>query len=339
MASDQDCHLLRLPREMRNEIYSHTTSRVVPLSSYTSDLLPVDDGEASEDDESDTAEEAEEINHDHTLPTAGMSSHLSLNLLLVNRQIHDEYVEYAKPRQIFYIDIGTKDVPQALGELRLIPNMPDDALKATKHFHLFMNWSVVLHSAGNEQYAKFFTDHTKDELLNQLDITWTPSKVLRDKLQAFLVTIRSLIHPNAKVAIFIDLGGMPDPGDPFTWERLRNANGDFERPSPSDMVHALHLDTLRELETMLVWPDAGHLDVEGIAIMTLWCSLATNSAEVADSLRAWRLGSGERTVVPLYSKSAKNIVVTLVPTADECSWHGYEPDISGPLGTADSEEL
>ncbi|KAK5723919.1 hypothetical protein LTR17_013761 [Elasticomyces elasticus] len=339
MTSDQDCRLLSLPRELRNEIYSHTTSRAVPLSTYISDPLASDDGEDSEDDELDISEEAEEIDHDHIHPMAAISSRLSLSLLLVNRQIHDEYVEYAKPRQIFFIDLGTKDVPQALGELRLLQNMPADALKAVRHFRLIMDWSVVLHSAGNEQYAKFFTDHTKDELLNQQDMTWTPSKVLRDKLQAFLGLTRPLVHPNAKVGILIDLGGMPDPGDPFTWEKLRNAEGDLEGPSPSDMIHALHLDTIRELETTLRWPAAGNLDVEGIAMMPLWCSLATNSAAVADSLRAWRQGSSERIVMPLYSKSEEKIVAALVPTSDECSWRGYEPDIRGPFSSADREAL
>ncbi|KAK5696709.1 hypothetical protein LTR97_008013 [Elasticomyces elasticus] len=322
MDTEQDCAFLRLPREMRNEIYTHASFDRVIVSDATPGLpLSTDDEEEQEEDEVDT--ENHEEDKDYDKPFVGMNNVMSLSLLQVNRQIYDEYTEYVQPRQQLFIK-----------------SMPEGALKNIRDLAIFVKWSAVLRSATDEQFPKFFAEHTSDELVAQEGIAWTPAKVLRDKLVAFLKVTRPLVHPTAKVCILFDFSGFPDPEDPFTWACLRDLPGNPEGLSATDVGHAFHQDTLYNLEhdTSFEWPEYGSLTVEGMLFMPLWCSMATNAEDVLESLRAWREGLTTDVVMPLYEMSADKCGVRLLRTSDEDNWQGFHTQIKS-INWADEDEL
>ncbi|KAK4954422.1 hypothetical protein LTR10_007853 [Elasticomyces elasticus] len=339
MASDQDCHLLRIPLEMRREIYSHTTYKRKCFVVHTSDSdNSSDEGEAAE-----VEDDGEEIDEDDMdiYPMAGIGGVMILNILLISRQIHDEYVEYVKPRQTFFVDLGDEDIPETLDSLLSSQDTPDDALKSVRRVHIFISWSAVLHSAADERYSKFLADHTNLKLLDQESVSWTPSIVLRDKLRDFLGLINTLVRHDAKVVIHIDVGDYPDPEDPFTWKRVRNVPAGTIGPIVTGMMHAFHMGTVCGLEhdTTLEWPAPGLLKIEGMILMPLWCSLAANSAEVVKGLHAWRQGSSDQVTLPQYEESTDRVAVKLLlDVGEHSSRGGYQALISAPWAYREDEE-
>ncbi|KAK5677745.1 hypothetical protein LTS10_009628 [Elasticomyces elasticus] len=345
MASDQDCHFLRIPLEMRREIYSHTTCKTVPLTAkYIYPYQPSDEGEDEHEDEDEyeAAEPEDDIDEDDisVRPMAGMLGLMISSILLVNRQIHDEYVDFVKARQRVFIDLGGEDVLATLEPLRLRQDTSTGLLKSVRHVHIFMKWSAVLHSAADERFSKFVVDHTNLELLDQESLSWTPAKVLRDKLRAFLGLISLLFCRDATVVIHIDLGDFPDPEDPFTWKPALGSEAGVVGTTVKSMVHAFHINTIRGLEhdTTLDWPTPGHLKIEGMIRMPLWCSMATNSNEVAEGLRAWRQGLSDQVILPQYKESAERVSVKLVPEVGKHILRGYKVLMSAPYALTDEEE-
>ncbi|KAK5702426.1 MutS protein 1 [Elasticomyces elasticus] len=249
-------------------------------------------------------------------------------------------VEYVKTRQIFFIDLGDKDIPETMDSFLSTENKPDEILKSVRRVHIFLSWSAVLHSAADEQYSKFLVGHGDLESLDQESIFWTPAKALRDKLRAFLGLISPLVRRDAKVVIHIDLGDFPDPVDPFTWKRALDTEAGVVSTTVTRMVHAFHLETVRGLEhdTTLEWPTPGHLQIEGMIRMPLWCSMAMNSAEVAESLRSWRQGLSDQVTLPQYEESAERVAVKLLPEVGEHSFRGYEVLMSAPYALTGEEE-
>ncbi|KAK4897348.1 hypothetical protein LTR27_004868 [Elasticomyces elasticus] len=339
MDTEQDCAFLRLPREMRNEIYTHASFDRVIVSGATLGLpLSTDDEEEQEEDEVDTENHEEDKDYDE--PFVGMNNVMSLSLLQVNRQIYDEYTKYIQPRQQLFIVLGNSDVPVAWEELNFKKSIPEGALKNIRDLAIFVKWSAVLRSATDEQFPKFFAEHTSDELVAQEGIAWTPAKVLRDKLVAFLKVTRALVHPTAKVCILFDFSGFPDPEDPFTWASLKDLTGNSEGFSATDVGHAFHQDTLYNFErdTSFEWPEHGSLTVERMMFMPLWCSMATNAEDVLDGFRAWREGLTTDVVMPLYEMSADKCGVRLLRTSDEDNWQGFHTQIKS-ITWSDEDEL
>ncbi|KAK5731175.1 hypothetical protein LTR15_001114 [Elasticomyces elasticus] len=163
------------------------------------------------------------------------------------------------------------------------------------------------------------------------DLEWTPAKELRSKLVTLLDHLHALVSPNARVQLRIDLSDFPEPLDPYTWCWFEE-HGTYK--FWHHLVAAFHQDTIVSLEhdTALAWPLPGNFTVCGQLRLPLWCAMASNSAEIMETRKAWAAGEGSLRP-PTYDegvveKSDEEIMVKLRPTVDGSSWCWSNPEIT-----------
>ncbi|KAK4952468.1 hypothetical protein LTR10_009274 [Elasticomyces elasticus] len=169
-----------------------------------------------------------------------------------------------------------------------------------------LHWTTVMHVGATDELHNFWSIHTQEELAQQRNIAWTPSKELRRALVHFLGLVRPKVHSTAQVIIRIDLSDIPVPCDPFTWAPDPHG-ADFT--TTTNIAHMFHKETIFSLgqDVTLTWPR--RLMVEGHVEVPLWCSMASNSAEVRSSRRKWDDGEAERIVPPKYKESVEKLRV------------------------------
>ena len=156
-----DPPFLRLPRELRDGIYSYTTVTVT-LNGF----------------------------RDLKFPLVTMHCCASPRLLRVNRQIRDEYIEHTQPRQVLSIDARFTEPPQ-LQDLDIGAIVPLWALGKIRRSALVIHW-ITAAAFGDVEDWKRFAIAASQGSVSQADMQWTPSKGTSATLITLLVHILGL---------------------------------------------------------------------------------------------------------------------------------------------------
>ncbi|KAK4971627.1 hypothetical protein LTR42_007355 [Elasticomyces elasticus] len=303
-----NCALLRLPRELRNNIYSFVVVPGVRISDRINrPLLPLRDIPLDQLPRN---------------PRVTAWNAVYSPLLRVNRQIHDEYLENNHLCAALGLDLPPRGLCQPyLQSLSLKNSVPSHALAEVKVVIIMLHWTTVMHVGATDELHNFWSIHTQEELAQQRNIAWTPSKELRRALVHFLGLVRPKVHSTAQVIIRIDLSDIPVPCDPFTWAPDPHG-ADFT--TTTNIAHMFHKETIFSLgqDVTLTWPR--RLMVEGHVEVPLWCSMASNSAEVRSSRRKWDDGEAERIVPPKYKESVEKLRVRFDYEEGEDDWRGFK---------------
>jgi len=141
----------------------------------------------------------------------------------------------------------------------------------------------------------------------------------------------SHVHPDAWINVRIDLEGLPDPQDPFSWAGEAHEHTwwsalPFNSRLAMEMLRAFDTETIfgTPFDASLAWPP-DQISVKGDLFIPRWCSLASNSAEVAEGWRAWVDREAGQIVRPQYVESKEMMLVILTPTEEKNSWQGFSP--------------
>ncbi|KAK4963392.1 hypothetical protein LTR10_001020 [Elasticomyces elasticus] len=247
-------------------------------------------------------------------------------LLYVNRQIHDEYIDHVQPRSGHQTKFHTAQTPflQALDISAIVPRMNLSKIKSVDM--VVSSWCFLDADDSDRMYDWLLSGET-----HRRDLEWTPAKELRSKLVTLLDRLHALMSPDARVQLRIDLSDFPEPLDPYTWCWFEE-HGTYK--FWHHLVAAFHQDTIVSLEhdTALAWPLPGNFTVCGQMRLPLWCAMASNSAEIMETRKAWAAGEGSLRP-PTYEegvveKSDEEIMVKLRPTVDGSSWCWSNPEIT-----------
>ncbi|KAK5124239.1 hypothetical protein LTR85_001942 [Meristemomyces frigidus] len=331
------CYVLELPRELRNYIYDELT-RDVCISTEIKDVGG---------DEGDEAQEDDEDNEALCCPKLHLSGFYCIELLLVNRQVHDEYAErlpsQAQLRVHFF-----HDPPGSYGgawrfstcELDFKPGFPLAWLKQTKRCLIFLTWQSVWSVLKPVELDSFISLPASD-LRAQERLSWTPSKAMCEELKVLLSRLSGLLSQGAEVLLVFGINKHPDGDDPYGMIGLEDADG--ELPSHEQMYadqSLFHRDTLLGLERdkSIPWPRAGKLKLWFYTTTPLYCTLAANSNQVMESRRAFDAGAAGDLVLPEYKKSAESVLWALEAREGDGTWRGYWPEMLDIFTDSDCEE-
>lgn len=143
--------LLKLPRELRNCIYDYTTvaCRVSKPQSPGADETDIQ-------------------------PSVLLIKTTNPALLQVCRQIHNECLEYIRPRATLFVQTTDCDL-HLLRPLEFKPAVPLEALSVKKCL-VALTWTAVCSTSQQDALLKFFTEHTPEQLVQQEQLPTTPSK-------------------------------------------------------------------------------------------------------------------------------------------------------------------
>ncbi|KAK3632110.1 hypothetical protein LTR22_020759 [Elasticomyces elasticus] len=284
-----ESQFLRLPREIRDEIYIYITKHYVLLHG-----LPIRSG--------DVRVLSGKL---RSTPWTVIFDTAQTNLLCVSHQIHDEYVDYIQPRSTARVVVFACARPHLEG-FEMAAKVPLAVLKKIKTVTLEVNCLGVL----DPIFTRTWTNRKAEGLIS---VNWNGPQ------------LKTYVHPEARVQILIDINSLPDLSEPLTWQSwLPSTSTITESQQARILSQAFHIDTIFDLasDTTLSWPLAGNLKVYGKLRVPLWCSMATNSAEVVASRRAWEDDWGvlQR---PQYEESWEYVVATMVPSDDVNNWKGF----------------
>ncbi|KAK5120421.1 hypothetical protein LTR85_006360 [Meristemomyces frigidus] len=311
METNEEPHLLSLPRELRNYIYDCTTVSV--------ELSPPQP--AAEPERPLTQWGHPTIFTKTTDPT----------LLRVCHQIHDEYRERVLPRSELAITLVSCDMFD-LPDLQLKAGVPAELLQMPRKILIAFNWVNVLPMSMLQRHKEWFDTHTPEQLRHQELLAWTPTKALFQKLKDFLALLKRYISSSATVELLVMIDGLPDPHDPYAVGPL-----DVNRSTSGEMAelmgHMFHKDTINELskDATLPWPrlpiEGGNLRVRFALITALNYTLAENSAELLANRKARLAGETEEVVWPVCETSKEVVNWRLQPTPCENNFRGYWPTV------------
>ena len=152
MATASNCRLLSIPRELRNKIYGSLTA-----DHTISERLP--DIEAAE-----------------IRPQVDLENTIAVNVLLVSRQIHDEYREHVTSSSLLVINTaGRAAFPRSLVDLKLKSSFPIDLLKQVSKCEIVTSCALVEDVEG-PRMRSFNLVMTALQQLDQRSLSWTSSK-------------------------------------------------------------------------------------------------------------------------------------------------------------------
>lgn len=146
MAEAKQCQLLSLPRELRNMIYGHITTDECRIS--LPGIL-------------------------NRRPECTLSSTIYPAMLLLNRQIHAEYLDHTLPRSelvVSYEYAVNLSVSWALK-----PNVPIEVLKGIRFCRLQVCWRDALYYDCHK-VSEFCDRMEVEQIQDQESLSWTPSK-------------------------------------------------------------------------------------------------------------------------------------------------------------------
>ena len=183
---DERCPFLDLPREMRNEIYRHTTKSSV-ISRPDQDTPPSEDTPPTEDvspsddtPSSDNPPQASTNGDTRLLSTPGLGPMVqvhnaaSRDLLCVNRQVHDEYLEFTQPRHELFI-FAKSNGDSLSRALEFQVAVPSDVLAKVQDVLVIVHWANIF-TLGTAQQRGEFWSHVRDGHEEPHTLPWTPSK-------------------------------------------------------------------------------------------------------------------------------------------------------------------
>ncbi|KAK3648788.1 hypothetical protein LTR56_007228 [Elasticomyces elasticus] len=301
-ASPPRCHLLLLPRELRNRIYDflHVNPRL-------------------------TIRTIKEC-HDHDIPHVCLFGAALTSILSVNHQINEEYAEQVRHGSAA-IHVSLRECNMfALGNLELKAGVVSGALRSVRNVAIDLHWALVGKIETKDEIHDFWSIMVPRPYVDQADVQWTPSKALRSKLSAFVRSIEPFVHPDAEVRLNIELNDLPEVQDPYTWTKFKAG-----RNTAVAMLQAFHAATFfgMEEDTDRSWPKARNLKVLGVLKVPLTCSMATNSSEIVAGRRSWESDGRSKVTMPQYDKSADTVLWVCRPTKDEPNWQGFEVLFAG----------
>ncbi|KAK3623167.1 hypothetical protein LTR56_021749 [Elasticomyces elasticus] len=232
-------HLLGIPRELRNLIYDFTFVNV-KISRQA------------------TRTKKMQRRREGWHPGAWLDRKTHLPLLLVSKQIHAEYTEYARMSQggpILRLDLASSDLSQAV-ELRIFKRTAAmSVLKTIKQCDIRISWNQLLNflvsSDANGltswfEGARLASPSKMDRL--QTDAV-TPTKLMCRAIRVVLCNLRRTIHSSAKVKLFISLD---DLGGSNRAESIKFLRRCFDVPTVLAMAE----------DRTMVWPLPGKLQVD-----------------------------------------------------------------------------
>ena len=134
---------LRLPRELRNEIYKYTTISVKTHGFVNGETLDI---------------------VQHCLPPP--------SLLRVNGQIHDELIEQTQSRKWASVDLRNCEASPVSGKSFATVR---EAHGNLKHLAFIVHW-ITVSDFGDDDDLTRFAIFAAEGGVSQCDIKWTPSK-------------------------------------------------------------------------------------------------------------------------------------------------------------------
>lgn len=152
MECSKRCHLLELPRELRNNIYDHLTTDTTisphsaPSQGKSNPGLPV-------------------ISLFHTTTPA---------VLRLCRQVYDEYREQVLPRSVLNIVVLGCQISEPVA-LKLKNGVPAEALRKPENVLLTLSWANVMLPETLTDAMLWLQDRTEAELQAQDGLDWTPT--------------------------------------------------------------------------------------------------------------------------------------------------------------------
>ncbi|KAK4550344.1 hypothetical protein LTR36_003311 [Oleoguttula mirabilis] len=316
MAETTRCYILELPRELRNYIYDELTHDVC----ISADVAHVD-GDVS-----------------LAGPNLRLDGSYLSEVLLVNRQIHDEYAERVSSRARLFVSLLDNPPDSyeqgwrcSTNKLDLRRGFPVDLLKQVKRCVIFFAWGDVwqlLELAMLDSFISLPVSQPRE----QGELAWTPSKALCEELKTLLSRLGALLSESAHIRVAFDLDKYPDANDPYGMIGLEDVDG--EMPSQGQMEanqSMFHRDTFLALATddSVKWPKPGHLEILFFCTTPLYCTLAANSEEVMESRRAFQTGLARDLVLLEHENSTEVVYWVLGAQDEENSWRGFWPEMLG----------
>lgn len=227
-----------------------------------------------------------------------------MQLMLTCTQIHDEYVQRCRHRG----NLRIHTIGHVLPEIRFRGSALD--LLVNVGLVVFtLSWLSAVKTRTQEEVREFVFSVRASGVKNHrcflmVSVSSCTTKsnasegvVFRDKIRLMLRELESFMHGNAKVLVKVDMKDMPDPDDPCTWppdtrfpirEIVRIWSALVDMRGMFAMAH----------DRSLSWPRPGNLQVIGVLDTPLYCSMARNSREVFESLRALERGEIDTVVWP-----------------------------------------
>ncbi|KAK3681955.1 hypothetical protein LTR37_020722 [Vermiconidia calcicola] len=283
MASHIDqkhCYILNSPREIRNSIYGYIKSDYVPTRRPVASF-----GNATVADP----------------PTIVLIGFPIFPLLLVNRQIHAEYLESTLAARKLMVDFRQ-------GSAAIDFGLPTKALTAIRRCDLLVPWGLIMIlDTGRQKAWDWLDNHALALDERSQSMAWTPSKVLS--------CLKGSIADDAEIVITIMLDGLPDPEDLVQVGLMRT--GALHCPVAARLrASFFHEPTLSELQTEnRDWPHAGKLFVQYSIVTLASCTVEDRAVALAK----WEKGHGQK------YKSGSCVLWLLAPTKDESHFRGFFP--------------
>ena len=152
MAEDKHCYFLSLPREIRNMIYKHVTKDVLITH-------PVRETEAEDQ------EPPEKVT---------LLGTIFLSLLLVNRQVHNEYIDYTLSKS--HLVLNLPHGPELPEDLGLSAKFRLNVLKKVRQCAVTMHWCHPGKGPLRERAAAWCNQNCREDTRIREATKWTPSK-------------------------------------------------------------------------------------------------------------------------------------------------------------------
>lgn len=287
---------LQLPRELRDLIYAHTLT-VAAISAL------------------DTRERDNTDLRKGWHPALDLEGAPTLNLLLVCKQIHDEYRGSANSTMTLWVDLHTSDVFSA-GELKLEDTFPRSLLGNIKQCQVTLSWLHLSTILG--QYDTWISDarqQTPQGLVELQGRPSTPAKSLRDAISRILGILSNVMHSGAEVDI------------EFTLDCLSESTCEtsLDRYDIDDRLRSFHAPSIAAMaqDSSMAWPVPGKLRMHFRCWTPLYCTESCRPQQHQDQ--------HEIPVAPPNRGGGGRILWQLSPTNEENAWHGFWPEMFATL--------
>ncbi|KAK5120422.1 hypothetical protein LTR85_006361 [Meristemomyces frigidus] len=296
---------LTLPRELRDQIYDNVTKTVM----------------VSDKDLRDNEAQSYGRGWD---PKVELSQAAYPALLLVNKQVHDEYTERRSSGSCLHFNLRGCDI-FAPEKPRWKQGVPLSLLRSIKVCTIRFSWlslGALTNDRRTRQFEAWHRTASPAEVDQQASLLqWTPTKEIYDALQRFFTILRPFVHDSAKVELQIELVSLLENALYHESGSVPPAHCMGER-DVHRLQRLLHTPTLTELATNpeRTWPLFGKLDIGYFVVTPLFYAMARNSEQL-------RTTGGDGSVFPIAERSQQAVVWRLVLVGDGPHWRGYSAEL------------